>query len=115
MSMEVIYNIIICLIVALVLVAFVVKFFTYSKDVQIAKAKEWLLWAVVEAEKHLGGGTGRLKLRYVYDLFIERFPFVAKVISFEKFSELVDNVLEDMEALLAGNTAVKNYVEGESK
>ena len=27
--------------------------------------KEWLLWAVTQAEQYLGSGTGALKLRYV--------------------------------------------------
>ncbi|MFR6482019.1 MAG: hypothetical protein ACLUPD_10785 [Anaerotignum faecicola] len=45
---------------------------------QREKVKEWLLLAVTEAEKELGSGTGQLKLRYVYDLFLRRFPAVAK-------------------------------------
>ena len=36
--------------------------------------KEWLLWAVTQAEQYLGSGTGALKLRYVYDLAVEAFP-----------------------------------------
>ena len=52
---------------------------------QLKKVKEWLLWAVAEAEKELGSGTGQLKLRYVYDMFIVKFPSLAKIISFETF------------------------------
>lgn len=46
---------------------------------QLASVKEWLLYAVAQAEKELGSGTGQLKLRYVYDMFILKFSAVAKV------------------------------------
>ena len=81
---------------------------------QLAKVKEWLLWAVTEAEKDLGGGTGKLKLRQVYDLFVQRFPWLAKAVSFELFSSLVDEALEEMREMLDNNQAVKAFVEGPS-
>ena len=61
------------------------RFFKLPTKEQIAKIKGWLLYAVTEAEKELGGGTGQLKLRQVYDLFVQRFPAVAAVISFDTF------------------------------
>lgn len=54
--------------------AAVARFVGLPTEKQLAKVKEWLLWAVTEAEKDLGGGTGKLKLRQVYDLFVQRFP-----------------------------------------
>lgn len=82
---------------------------------QIAKVKEWLLYAVTEAEKELGGGTGQIKLRYVYDMFLSKFPFLTKVISFDMFSTLVDEVLEKFRAMLESNSKLKNYVESGKK
>lgn len=79
---------------------------------QLDKVREWLLYAVTEAEKDLGGGTGQLKLRQVYDLFIVRFPWLARVVSFELFSSMVDDALEDMREMLKKNKAVKALVEG---
>ncbi len=70
------------------------------------------MWAVTEAEKDLGGGTGKLKLRQVYDLFVTRFPWLAKIVSFELFSGMVDDALEEMREMLAQNKAVKELVEG---
>lgn len=81
-----------------------------SKD-QIAKAKEWLLLAVIEAEKEFGGGTGAVKLRYVYDKFLDKFPTLARAISFEKFSILVNEALETMKKMLQENKALKLLVE----
>ena len=91
---------------------FVLRFFNLPGEKQLAKVREWLLWAVTEAEKNLGGGTGKLKLRKVYDLFVIRFPWIAKVVSFEVFSGLVDEALEEMREMLKNNGEVRNYVEG---
>jgi len=65
-------------------------------DKQLNKVREWLLYAVTKAEKELGGGTGQIKLRYVYDMFVARFTWLARVISFEAFSMMVDEALERM-------------------
>ena len=80
---------------------------------QREKVKEWLLLAVTEAEKELGSGTGQLKLRYVYDLFLQRFPAVAKRISFETFSYWVDRALIDMREMLNKNKAIYRMVKAE--
>lgn len=86
------------------------KFFCLPTATQIDKAKEWMLWAVTRAEAELGGGTGQLKLRFVYDLFVERFPAIAKAISFDTFSLWVDEALDDMREMLKQNEAVQNLV-----
>lgn len=90
---------------------FIYRFYLLGTEQQLAKVKEWLLWAVTEAEKDLGGGTGKLKLRLVYDQFVARFPWLAKIVSFERFSELVDEVLEEMREMIKTNDAVKSHVE----
>lgn len=96
-----------------VLVTWCVKFTKMPSDQQIAKVKEILLLWVVMAEKELGAKTGALKLRYCYELFTEKFPTIAGIVSFETFSSWVDEVLEQAKHLLATNESVKNYVEGE--
>lgn len=90
----------------------VVRYWSLPKEQRRSKIREWLLWAVAEAEKELGGGTGKLKLRQVYDLFIQRFPWLSKILSFKRFMKLVDNALDELNFMLDTNTAVKNYVEG---
>lgn len=67
---------------------------------QLEEVKEWLLYAVMIAEDALGSGTGQLKLRYVYDMFVERFPWLARIITFARFSSLVDEALNRFEAML---------------
>lgn len=104
------YIILAALVVGALLGLAVYKFLTSPASEQLAKVREWLLWAVIEAERQLGGGTGQLKLRQVYDLFIVRFPWLAKIVPFYVFSDLVDDALVEMRELLAQNEAVQAHV-----
>lgn len=97
---------------AAVAAAAVVHFLRSPREAQLAKVREWLLWAVAEAERDLGGGTGELKLRQVYDKFIARFPWLAKLVSFERFSAMADDALAELRAMLASNQAVRAAIEG---
>lgn len=90
----------------------VYRFVKLPTSEQLQKVREWLLWAVTQAEKELGGGTGQLKLRSVYDLFVARFGWLAKIIPFRVFSALVDDALDEMREMLEQNKAVAAYVEG---
>ena len=85
------------------------------REEQIEQLRKWLLYAVTCAEAELGGGTGKLKLAMCYDWFLERFPWLAKIVSFEKFSGLVDDALTEMRKMLAENKAIKAIVDGESE
>ena len=60
----------------------------------------------------IGSGTGKLKLRQTYDLFVQRFPSVAMAVSFDTFSMWVDEALEEMRKMLKENKAVKEIVKG---
>ena len=106
-------NVLIALIILLGLCAagiMICCFLKLSKEKQIEMIKQWLILAVVEAEKKLGEKTGQLKLRYVYDLFIKRFKFMSKIITFEQFSVLVDEALEAMRLMIQNNPNVAAYI-----
>lgn len=79
-----------------------------------SKVQEWLLYAVTQAEKIFGGKTGALKLRYVYSAFVSKFPKFAEAISFDTFSSMVDVALKQMRTMIEDNSAVKEYVEGDT-
>lgn len=102
---------IISIIVVLCAIAYCIyEFYNLGKEKQIKMLKEWLLLAVVEAEKALGSNTGQIKLRYVYDLFITKFKYLALIISFNQFSLLVDDALEEMRDIISNNKQVEQYV-----
>ena len=88
----------------------VCQFLKFGRAKQIEIILEWLLLAVTKAEKEFGDGTGQLKLRYVYDLFIDKFKFAAMLISFNQFSELVDQALDTMKDMINSNDKIKDYV-----
>lgn len=96
-------------------VVYIHKFVNLPSNSQLVKVKQWLLFAVIEAEKQYQGGTGALKLRAVYNQFCQVFPSLVPVISFEIFSELVDEALEQMKRLLETNLDIAYYVEGENE
>lgn len=90
--------------------------YTFCKmpsEKQLSKVREWLLYAVTTAEKELGAGTGQIKLRYVYDMFVARFDWLAKVITFDMFSMMVDDALEQMKTMLEENEAAQKFVTGD--
>lgn len=91
----------------------VYHFANLDKEQKIANVKEWLKLAVVEAEKFLGGGTGQLKLRYVYDLAVKQFPWIVTLVTFEIFSGWVDEALDWMKEQIEQNKAINNYVNNE--
>lgn len=95
-----IFTAVVCLIVV---VAAVITFFRQPSGEQKKKIKEWLLFAVFEAERYLGGGTGQLKLRLVYDWFVSKFPWAVNIVPFETFAGWVDEALEQMAQMLENN------------
>lgn len=104
MELREIITLIISAIVAIIVI-------TYLIVNERGKINEWLVQAVTKAEKELGGGTGQLKLRVVYDWFIEKFPVVAAIIPFKVFSAWVDYALTEMRYLINKNYDIKKYVE----
>ena len=88
------------------------SFIKLPSSKQIEAVKEWLLYWVLQAEASLGGGTGKIKLSMVYDAFVQRFPWLAKMVSFETFSLMVDEVLEKMRDMLQSNPALLETVKG---
>lgn len=77
---------------------------------QFKSFKDWLVWGVSQAEAYLGSGVGQLKLQYVYNLSIERFPFITKIITFNMFSNFVDAALVKMREMIDNNEKIKNIL-----
>ena len=90
----------------------IIHFINMPRTEQVSAFREWLKYGVTIAEKELGGGTGQLKLRMVWDLALTKFPWLAKVMEFEKFSEYVDEALVWLNNQLTYNSNLSSYVEG---
>lgn len=72
--------------------------------------KNWLVWAVADAEAVLGSKTGQLKLRYVYDMAVIRFPIMSKLLPFGMFSKLVDAALDVMNDMITNNSSIAEAI-----
>lgn len=105
-------NLILVLVILVVaLVAAIINFFKLPPKQRLKNVKEWLLLVVMQAEQIYGGGTGVIKLRYAYEEFITKFPDLAKILPFEKFSEMVDDALDTLEELIEDNPKLASIVE----
>ena len=98
--------------VAIIAASWLKKFTALPSEEQLNKVREWLLFAVIMAEKEYQSGTGQLKLRATYNDFLVKFPTLVTVIPFELFSQLVDEALDKMRKLLESNMDIRAYVEG---
>ena len=105
------YLYVITIVIGAVIGGLIYNFIKLPNSEKKEKIKEWLIWAVSRAEKELGSGTGQLKLRYVYDMFVTKFDFMSRFMSFEEFSNLVDEALEEFNSMINTNEKVKNYIE----
>ena len=88
------------------------RFMSLDSSGKIELVKEWALYIVIEMERIYGKGTGSLKLAAAYDAFIKAFPDIVPLVSFDLFSQIIDEALERMKHLLSTNLNIKDYVDG---
>ena len=108
--MDTFTTILVTIIVICVIGLCIYGLFRKGKERQIEIILEWLLLAVIKAEKELGSGTGQIKLRFVYDLFIDKFKVVSYFMSFSQFSILVDQALDIMKDMVSNNKKIEEYI-----
>ena len=94
-------------------VYFTYNFINMPTEKQKEALREWLKYGVSVAENELGGGTGQLKLRMVYDMTIEKFSWVSKIYTFDDFSKDVDIALKWLDEQLSKNKNIKAVIAGE--
>lgn len=98
------------IIVIIALIGGIIAFIKLPKGKKIEMVKEWLKWAVAEAEKELGSGTGQLKLAKVYNMAVKQFPWIASLISFDTFKIWIDEALVWLNLQLETNEFIKTYI-----
>ena len=106
------YLLVTFILVGVVIVVTVYHFLKLPTKQQLSCFKEWLKIAVFEAERELGRKTGQLKLRLVYDMAISKFSWLS-FISFETFSDWVDEALKEVNKWLESNEDIKRVVNNE--
>ena len=96
--------------IAIILIAVGVTIYTAIKEPK--KIQEWLVWACAQAELTLGSGTGMLKLREVYDMFLTQYPIISKFISFSTFQKWTEESLLIFKDWVSNND-IQNLFPGE--
>lgn len=109
------YLIVIAIVVAVFVVDRVLSWVKTDQTTKIDNVKEWLKFAVLEAEKNLGQKTGAVKLRMVYDMAVNKFPWIVDLVTFDMFSLWVDEALDWMKDQLDKNKAINDYVNGDQE
>ena len=95
---------------AMIIMGIVTTIILIAGGIYVMGFKNWLVWAVAEAETIFGSGTGQLKLRYAYELAIKRFPTIAKFIPFSLFAKLVDEALVIMRKMIENNGKIADAI-----
>ena len=94
------YNILIIAVLAIGAIIAIYKFCKMERQQQMSKIKQWILIAVMEAESLLGSKTGQIKLRVVYNRFVDKFKIMSHIISYDMFCTLVDEALDEMKHMI---------------
>ena len=92
----------------LVIIAGVIVYFIITGKRGIIQA---LVYMTGQAEKELGSKTGQMKLRLVYNMFVEKYPVLSKIIPFKVFSNWVDIALSQLKDMMQENTNIKYYIQ----
>lgn len=83
------------------------------KEALTRAVTEWALKGITEAEKDFGAGTGKLKIRAVYEKAIELFGAeIAEIMTIDQFNVIIQKPLAEMRKMLEDNTSAREYVEG---
>ena len=111
------YLIITALAILVMAILFIVDFAKKSPKEKLESVKQWAIYACALAQAHLGSGTGQLKMRETYNMFLQTFPTLAQVISFDTYKNTAEMALTELKEMLKTNPNIQNAIikEGEQK
>ena len=96
----------------LVVLAFLALIVVLIKRGETKVLNKVLFGLVTQAEKHFGGGTGKLKLAAVSDWIYQRIPAVLKLLFSEKDIEsMIETALEEAKKAWGNNENIAAYIE----
>ena len=108
--------ILIAVIVLSLAAIYVVDMMKKPKEEQLKELEKYLRYLVWQAEEYFGSKTGQLKLAMVYNLAVQKFPWIAEVMTYEEFDQkYVKGALEWLKKQLEENPAIRKLTidEGE--
>lgn len=86
------------------------------KEGQLKELEKYLRYLVWQAEEYFGSKTGQLKLAFVYYSAVEKFPWIAEIMTYEEFDEkYVKGALKWLKKQLDENPAIKKLTINEGE
>lgn len=91
-------------------VTFIIDFIKKSPKERLESVKQWAVYACALAQAHLGSNTGQLKMKETYNMFLEKFPDLAKQISYETYKKTAEEALIEFKDMLKTNPYTQNVL-----
>lgn len=93
-----------------VAVTFIIDFVKKSPKERMESVKQWAVYACALAEAHLGSNTGQMKMKETYNMFLQKFPDLAKQISYDTYKETAESALVELKEMLKTNPYTQNVI-----
>ena len=104
------YLIITALSIIVIAIISIINFMKQNPEERLKSVKQWAIYACALAESHLGSGTGQLKMRETYNMFLQTFPSLAEKISYNTYKGIAEEALVEFKEMLKTNPNVQNVV-----
>lgn len=97
-------NPVLCIVIAVIIVALIVYAYKYRQDI----LKKAALYAVAKAEEAWGSKTGQIKFSEVYTSLKKKYPFMTFFISEKQLSQIIEDALEYLKTLLKNGAELEH-------
>lgn len=97
-------NPVLCIVIAVIIVALIVYTYKYRQDI----LKKAALYAVAKAEEAWGSKTGQIKFSEVYTSLKKKYPFMTFFISEKQLSQVIEDALEYLKTLLKNGAELEH-------
>lgn len=95
---------VLCIVIAVIIVALIVYTYKYRQDI----LKKAALYAVAKAEEAWGSKTGQIKFSEVYTSLKKKYPFMTFFISEKQLSQVIEDALEYLKTLLKNGAELEH-------
>lgn len=93
-------------VIAILVIVLIILYKKNRKDI----VKKIILSLVVQAEKHLGSGTGELKYAYVIEKFYKYLPSTVRLLySKKEVDVMIDEAVNKLKKMLSDGVSLSGY------
>ena len=104
-------NSVLCIVVAIIVIALIAYIYRYRKDI----LKKAALYAVASAEKAWGSKTGQIKFSEAYTYLKKNYPFITFFLSEKQLSTIIEDALVNLKQIIATKEGLEKSEEKEEE